>query len=117
MAAFSSNVHALNAALEIQLSVAELNGTLNNPVTIKIGLHEGPVIAVNANGVLDYFGRTVNMAARVQQQSTGGDIVLKKKLLDEMKIDYDIGKIARFTTQLHGVGTSVELVRITPILY
>ncbi|WP_158541024.1 adenylate/guanylate cyclase domain-containing protein [Sporosarcina sp. BI001-red] len=116
MAAFSSNIHALDAAHEIQSSVSSLNEMLNNPVTIKVGLHEGPVIAVNANGVLDYFGRTVNMAARVQQQSTGGDIVLKKKLFDEMGYIADLGKITEFTTQLHGMTSPIQLVRLEPLL-
>ncbi|MEM1503996.1 adenylate/guanylate cyclase domain-containing protein [Domibacillus sp. 8LH] len=45
-------------------------------VVIKGGLFIGPTIAVNANGLLDYFGHTVNMAARIQQQSEGGDIIV-----------------------------------------
>ena len=116
MAAFSSNRHALEAAFEIQSSVTALNGTLNSPVTIKVGLHEGPVIAVNANGVLDYFGRTVNMAARVQQQSTGGDIVLNKNLFDEMLIEKDTVEVKEFTTQLHGMASPIQLVRLNPIV-
>ncbi|VDH00320.1 Adenylate cyclase 1 [Lysinibacillus sphaericus] len=116
MAAFSSNIHALEAALDIQSSVSSLNKMLNNPVTIKIGLHEGPVIAVNANGVLDYFGRTVNMAARVQQQSAGGDIVLEKKLFDDLEIKEDSRMVTEFTTHLHGMASPIQLVRLTPIL-
>lgn len=116
MAAFSSNRHALSAAFEIQSSVPSLNHELNSPVTIKVGLHEGPVIAVNANGVLDYFGRTVNMAARVQQQSTGGDIVLNKTLFDGMDIITNPSIVTEFTTQLHGMETPIQLVRLSPIL-
>jgi len=33
---------------------------------IKIGIHEGPCLAVTLNDRLDYFGQTVNIAARVQ---------------------------------------------------
>lgn len=116
MAAFSSNRNALGAAFEIQSSVTDLNKMLESPVTIKVGLHEGPVIAVNANGVLDYFGRTVNMAARVQQQSTGGDIVLKKNLFDRMIIETDLMKVTEFTTQLHGMASPIQLVRLNPIV-
>ncbi|WP_191687910.1 adenylate/guanylate cyclase domain-containing protein [Sporosarcina gallistercoris] len=116
MAAFASNIQALYAALEIQSSVSSLNNLLNNPVTIKVGLHEGPVIAVNANGVLDYFGRTVNMAARVQQQSTGGDIVLKKNLFDELDMEESLGTAKEFSTTLHGMDSPIQLVRLTPIL-
>ena len=33
---------------------------------LKIGIHEGPCLAVMLNDRLDYFGTTVNIAARVQ---------------------------------------------------
>jgi class 3 adenylate cyclase len=33
---------------------------------LKIGLHEGPCLAVTLNDRLDYFGQTVNIASRVQ---------------------------------------------------
>jgi class 3 adenylate cyclase len=33
---------------------------------LKIGLHEGPCLAVNLNDRQDYFGQTVNIASRVQ---------------------------------------------------
>ena len=114
MAAFSIHQNALRAAKEIQQSVRQLNEELLNPVTIKIGFHEGPVIAVNANGVLDYFGRTVNMAARVQQQSIGNDIVLEKNLYLDMDMSNSECAITEFTTQLHGMGDRVELIRLTP---
>ncbi|MCM3789592.1 hypothetical protein M3221_14415 [Domibacillus indicus] len=45
-------------------------------VVIKVGLFTGPTIAVNANGLLDCFEHTVNMAARIQQQSEGVDIIV-----------------------------------------
>jgi class 3 adenylate cyclase len=38
----------------------------NEDLTLKIGLHEGPCLAVTLNERLDYFGQTVNIAARVQ---------------------------------------------------
>ena len=33
---------------------------------LKIGIHEGPCIAVSLNERQDYFGQTVNIASRVQ---------------------------------------------------
>ena len=47
---------------------------------LKIGLHEGPCIAVTLNEKLDYFGTTVNLAARVQHMSQGGDILVTQNL-------------------------------------
>ena len=50
------------------------------PVVLKLGLHEGPCIAVNLNDRLDYFGGTVNLAARLQGESRGGDVVISAPL-------------------------------------
>jgi class 3 adenylate cyclase len=33
---------------------------------LKIGIHEGPCLAVSLNERQDYFGQTVNIASRVQ---------------------------------------------------
>jgi class 3 adenylate cyclase len=35
-------------------------------LVLKIGIHEGPCLAVRFNDRQDYFGQTVNIAARVQ---------------------------------------------------
>ncbi len=37
---------------------------------VKIGIHEGPCLAVMLNERQDYFGQTVNIAARVQGLAT-----------------------------------------------
>ncbi len=37
---------------------------------VKIGIHEGACLAVMLNDRQDYFGQTVNIAARVQGQAT-----------------------------------------------
>ena len=47
---------------------------------VKIGIHEGPCLAVTLNERQDYFGQTVNLAARLQGESRGGDIVLSQTL-------------------------------------
>jgi class 3 adenylate cyclase len=85
MAVFSSGADALEAALDMQERIAELDATLapRPPVILKIGVHEGAAIAINADGVLDYFGTTANVAARVQNESAGGDIVVTDVLRDD----------------------------------
>src|SRR5258708_8965353 len=83
MAAFSDPLQALEAALDVQRSVAAFNrehGGGREEIIIKLGLHTGACIAVTLNGRLDYFGSTVNLAARLQNESAGGDIVLSADL-------------------------------------
>ena len=43
---------------------------------LKAGVHSGPCIAVTLNERLDYFGSTVNVAARLAGLSEGGDVVM-----------------------------------------
>ena len=81
MAAFADPADALRAALAIQGQVAAFNARrADTTLVIKLGLHEGPCIAVTLNDRLDYFGTTVNMAARLQSESRGGDIVISREL-------------------------------------
>ena len=81
MAAFADPAKAVSAALAIQNRVSVFN-TAHGPesIAIKLGLHQGPCIAVTLNDRLDYFGSTVNLAARLQGESHGGDIVLSERL-------------------------------------
>ncbi len=81
MAVFQSPEDALSAAINMQKSVGEFNRTAekDEQISIKIGLHHGPAIAINANERLDYFGQTVNIAARLQNASEGGDIVFAEE--------------------------------------
>ncbi len=84
MAVFASTRSAVAAALEIQREFTLGEIARGNPaLRIKLGMHTGPCIAVNANNLLDYFGSTVNIAARVQNESIGGDIVLTDTLIDD----------------------------------
>jgi adenylate cyclase len=78
MAVFASGADAMEAALDMQENIARLDAKLSPraPVVLKIGVNEGAAIAINAGGVLDYFGTTANIAARVQNESEGGDIVI-----------------------------------------
>jgi class 3 adenylate cyclase len=52
---------------------------------LKVGIHDGPCIAVTLNDRLDYFGSTVNLAARVESKSDGNDIVVSSGLAERTK--------------------------------
>jgi adenylate cyclase len=118
MAVFSRPEAAVQAALEIQQTVGAFNHAhhIEPPLVIKLGVHHGPVIAINANNRLDYFGRTVNLAARVQGESVGGDVVLTADLLHHMAVQQvlkDFPPPTPFTTRLKGITDSVTLYRLT----
>ena len=85
MAVFRSAADALSAMLEAQRALAEPpEGTM--PLTLKAGLHSGPCIAVTLNDRLDYFGSTVNMAARLEGLSTGSDVIISGAVFDDAKV-------------------------------
>lgn len=79
MAAFLDPAHAVEAALNMHRAIQQDNAGRGEPTLIlKIGVHHGPCITVNQNDVLDYFGTTANLAARLQRESEGNDIVLSE---------------------------------------
>jgi len=67
MATFTTPVRAVAAALRMREAMERLNGERGSAdLMLKIGIHEGPCLAVVLNDHQDYFGSTVNIAARVQ---------------------------------------------------
>jgi len=67
MATFPTPDRAVAAALRMREAMRRLNdGRSREDLLLKIGIHEGPCLAVVLNDRQDYFGTTVNVAARVQ---------------------------------------------------
>jgi class 3 adenylate cyclase len=123
MAAFSNPQDALAAAVAIRDEIALFNRTLSAPdgvgevaIIVKLGLHCGPCIAVTLNDRLDYFGRTVNLAARLQSESRGGDIVLSEAMAEEtgMQERLDRLKPSTETALVKGFAEPVGLRRVPP---
>ena len=82
MAVFSQVEDALRAVelMHQQLARAKLGPEQGALLVLKSGLHLGPCLAVNANEKLDYFGTTINFAARLVDLSQGGDLMLSGEL-------------------------------------
>jgi class 3 adenylate cyclase len=71
MATFIRPEHAIVAGLRMRAAMDKLNAERGrDDLVVKIGIHEGPCLAVMLNERQDYFGQTVNIAARVQGLST-----------------------------------------------
>ncbi|OXM83495.1 DUF5939 domain-containing protein [Paenibacillus rigui] len=118
MAVFEHPEHAVKAALDIQTHVDEFNqgNPSSTPMVIKIGLYHGPAIVVNSNGMLDYFGRTVNLASRTQGLSLGGDIMVSQACADRPGVQAMLSgyraEMERFERHLKGIDEVVALARI-----
>ncbi len=75
MAVFTRPVSALRAMTRAQARLADpADGS--RPLSLKVGLHYGACIAVTLNDRLDYFGSTINIAARLEGQSSGRDVIM-----------------------------------------
>ena len=85
MAVFRRPASALKAMLSAQEMLA-LPAAGVAPLILKAGVHTGPCIAVTLNDRLDYFGSTVNMAARLESLSTGDDVIISKALYDDAEV-------------------------------
>ena len=85
MAVFRRPAKALRAMVDAQTRLRNPpDGML--PLTLKAGLHTGPCIAVTLNERLDYFGSTVNLAARLEGQSTGDDVIISSAVYADPEV-------------------------------
>ncbi len=67
MASFPTPERGMSAVLAMREAMKHLNQKRDSDdLLLKIGIHTGPCLAVTLNDRLDYFGQTVNIAARVQ---------------------------------------------------
>jgi class 3 adenylate cyclase len=84
MATFPTPDRAVAAALRMRDAVhalGEKHGT--EELLLKIGIHEGPCLAVSLNDQQDYFGQTVNIAARVQGLAASRSIFATGKVVED----------------------------------
>jgi class 3 adenylate cyclase len=83
MATFIRPEHALAAGLRMRAAMDALNASRGtDDLVVKIGIHEGPCLAVMLNERQDYFGQTVNIAARVQGLATSQAIHITGPVID-----------------------------------
>ena len=119
MAAFSRPDDAVLAALAIQDDVAGFNaarggGASPTPIALKLGLHAGSCIAVTTGDALDYFGATVNIAARLEHECRGGEVVVSEAVAQDAEVAGALAERTRVeeTAVLRGVSAPVRFVRI-----
>ena len=115
MAVFSRPSDAVSAALHIFGDIARYNAEHDGPgIILKIGAHCGPSIAVTLNENLDYFGQTVNVAARVQALADAGEICLSEALYSAPGVSQLLAghKVDAFDAPLRGVEGNAVVYRV-----
>jgi class 3 adenylate cyclase len=84
-------------------------------VGLKLGAFAGACYVVTANGVLDYFGQTVNVASRVQHLAGSGEILLPRDLFDALEDEERaaLRVTERLEARVKGVEHPLDLIRVT----
>ncbi len=112
MATFPTPDRAMAAALKMREAVKDLKGDL----LLKIGIHEGPCLAVSLNDRQDYFGRTVNIAARVQGLATSRSIFATRRVVTDSEASKLLQSNGIAATpekrSLRGIAKQVEIFEI-----
>jgi class 3 adenylate cyclase len=105
MLAFQSGRAGIKCAIGIQRSLAERNDSTAEPVHVRIGIHTGEVIKEGG----DFFGKHVNLAARIAGQADGGEILVSSLLKELTSSGGDIEFGESREVELKGLEGSHQL--------
>jgi class 3 adenylate cyclase len=117
MATFVDPLDGLRAALEMVARIDRFNTQAGGDLlALKVGLHSGACLAVTLNDRLDYFGQTVNIAARIQGLAGPGEIVVSDDVLRSPGAANVIEGVVTEAqdVELRGVAGPVEVHRLRP---
>jgi class 3 adenylate cyclase len=115
MAAFRNPIEALRAMWKAQAKIAERGEPM---LWLKSGIHKGPCIVVNLNDRLDYFGSTVNIAARLPGFSQGGELIFSQEIRNDPEVNEFLTQnlkpdaLSRFTGEVKGFDEPFSMWRL-----
>jgi class 3 adenylate cyclase len=129
MAAFSEPDEGVACALEIMSSIKLIPlgqrpqalkryYPVFDSLALKVGIHEGPALVINNDGMLDYFGQTVNIAARVQSLAQADEMYVTQSVFHSGSVREKIAtagcSVRARSVRLKGIGerTPVYQIRI-----
>ena len=117
MATFATPDRAVAAALRMREGMRRLNDERGHEdLLLKIGIHEGPCLAVNLNDRQDYFGQTVNIASRVQNLADSHAIFATEPVVENPHSAEILAKVGLVpvpqSIQLKGVTERVKIYEI-----
>jgi class 3 adenylate cyclase len=117
MATFPTPNRAVAAALRMRDAMRTLNAERQSEdLLLKIGIHEGPCLAVMLNDRQDYFGQTVNIASRVQNLAGSRSILASGSVVQDpqsatLLLNSGLMPVAR-NEALRGVSDAVSVYEI-----
>lgn len=117
MATFATPDRAVAAAIRMRDAMHELNARSGREdLLLKIGMHEGPCIAVSMNERQDYFGQTVNIASRIQGLADPEAIYVSRSVIEDENASRLLAarklQPARHNALLRGIDRDFEIFAI-----
>lgn len=122
MATFADPADAIGAGLAIQREIRrlDLRGEADPATLVRVGIHQGPCVAVTLNDRLDYFGTTVNIASRVEHEARGGEVAATAEICESPEVQHLLAeqrpRIETALVQLRGIKEPVRIYRLAPAL-
>jgi adenylate cyclase len=115
MAAFPEPASAVRAGAAMIREWSELQKTnaLLEHLDLKVGLFGGACTVVAANGVLDYFGQTVNSAARVQHLAGPREVLVPAEIAGEVEAPAGTRYGEAFGARVKGIEEELVLRKLT----
>jgi adenylate cyclase len=121
MASFMRNEQAAKAATDAlsEFGNYNKNSPENEQIKVKVGIHRGQAVLVNLNNRMDYFGTTINKAARIQAVSKDNEISFSEEVYrDEIFLaaltKAGVLEVQKHTVDLKGIvgGQAVYTARV-----
>ena len=122
MASFTSTDDAVRCAVSSLRTFYRLRAERGSKdgVEVKFGIHCGPALLVNLNGRIDYFGSTVNKAARVQGCAGANEVAFSSEVIADSKAAKTLVQISGYAmseehVMLKGIKASQVIFRLTTV--
>ena len=98
MAAFPSPKDAFSCAEKVQLYFSPNNE--ETKLRLRITIHSGQCMAINGDKGIDYFGTTVNLAAKIQSLANAGEIVITEDVSNDPVLNEYLNGLSYITDEL-----------------
>ena len=101
---FKSAVDAVNCSLEIQNKIKEHDG-----LELRIGVHLGDVIVKGE----DVFGSGVNIASRIEQTASAGEICISRAINDQIQNKKHLKTTSLGMKEVKGLDEKIEVFKLS----
>jgi class 3 adenylate cyclase len=116
MAVFEDPVDATQAGLEMMTALREFNRTSPHELILTVGIHSGHSLAVTINDNCDYFGQSINIAARILGLADCNEIHISSDVYEASGVREVLGaqRIIPVDVQMKGFADTFRVYKVAP---